>query len=241
VRSPRENEDRVDITPTAIHQLYLNRIESLQHILAKRLDNVSDLAVHEILTKDSTETALPAESVDFVLTSPPYCTRIDYVAATKIELAILHFLCRNNWQNLSRRMLGTTRVCAINAEPEGEWGPTCIDFLTKMRGHHSKASASYYFKTHLDYFQKLHRSLSVISRAMKRRALGIFVVQGSYYKEIHNDLPRILSEMASSQHLELKRREDFFSSRSMSVVNPNSRRYKRDSGAVESVLCFTKI
>ena len=32
---------------------------------------------------------IAADSVDFVLTSPPYCTRIDSTAATRIELAVL--------------------------------------------------------------------------------------------------------------------------------------------------------
>src|SRR4051794_18847070 len=36
---------------------------------------------------DSRSLPLADESADFVLTSPPYCTRIDYVVSTSFELA----------------------------------------------------------------------------------------------------------------------------------------------------------
>jgi len=49
--------------------------------------------------------------------------------------------------------------------PTKSWGPACIDFLKAVNAHTSKASAGYYYSTHLDYFDKMARSLVNIHAA----------------------------------------------------------------------------
>ena len=105
--------------------------------------------------------------------------------------------------------------------------------------HPSKASGGYYYKTHLDYFDKMARSLSRVTTALKPGGRAVFVVQDSYYKEIHNDLPQIVKEMGGKHGLKLSKRKDFHL-RSMSDINPGRKNYERPSGATESVLCFIK-
>jgi len=179
-------------------------------------------------------------SVDFVLTSPPYCTRIDYTAATRIELAILGPLLSADARDLSRRMLGSIRVPSCEIIQKDEWGETCNSFLDTLRQHKSKASAGYYFKTHVDYFDKMSRSLSRMHEALKPGGSAVLVVQDSHYKDIHNDLPTIIQEMGKHIGLDSVRRKDFRLNRSMSGINPYSRLYDRSVGATEAVLCLHK-
>jgi hypothetical protein len=120
------------------------------------------------------------------------------------------------------------------------WGKTCNTFLTELRNHRSKASSGYYLKTHLDYYYKLYRSLGAIASALKNEGLAILVVQDSHYKEIHNDLPAIVTEMAATYSLNLIRRDDFKLARTRAASHPHSRAYKSTSRAVEAVLCFAK-
>src|SRR5204862_4487117 len=94
--------------------------------------------------------ALEDESVDLALTSPPYCTRIDYTAATRIELAVLAPSMQADPEDLSRRMIGSTRVPRQEIEISPAWGPRCHDFLEALRRHRSKASSGYYYRIHLD-------------------------------------------------------------------------------------------
>jgi hypothetical protein len=75
-------------------------------------------------------------------------------------------------------------------------GSTCNEFLASVGAHKSKASSGYYLKTHLDYFSKLSSSIDRIVTVMRPGAKAILVVQDSYYKDVHNDLPTIVSEMA---------------------------------------------
>jgi len=179
-----------------------------------------------------------AESIDLILSSPPYCTRIDYSAATRIELAVLYPRLGLSMESLGRTMIGSTRVPKSELAPRQAWGDTCLTFLEKLKHHPSKASGGYYLKTHLDYFDKMQRSLKALAPALKPGAAAVLVVQDSYYKEIHNDLPTIIGEMGVAVGLTLARRVDFASARSMAGINPYTRIYKRKGGALEAVLCF---
>jgi tRNA G10 N-methylase Trm11 len=178
-------------------------------------------------------------SVDLVLTSPPYCTRIDYAIATMPELAVLgyggeQFAC------LRRALTGTLTITDFIPEVSASWGQTCLGFLKKLRAHPSKASGTYYLKTHLQYFEAIERSLNEIHRIMRNGAQCVFVVQDSYYKDVLNDLPTIFAEMAEIKGLRMVRRQDFKLSRTMVRINPRTKKYRPKPTAVESVLCFAK-
>ena len=67
------------------------------------------------------------------------------------------------------------------------------------------------------------------------------VVQDSFYKDIHNDLPKIVTEMCKIDGLRLRRREDFLLKRSMAGINPKVKLYRTGAEACESVLCFEKL
>lgn len=189
---------------------------------------------------DTAQATPEPASIDLILSSPPYCTRIDYSAATRVELAILFPRLGLSMEGLGRRMIGSTRVPKTEIDTKPEWGDTCLAFLDRLKVHPSKASAGYYLKTHLDYYDKMARSIAALAPALKPGGAAIFVVQDSYYKELHNDLPTIIGEMGSAASLILDRRVDFYSSRSMSGINPYTRVYKRKTGAMESVLCFKR-
>lgn len=197
-------------------------------------------AQSELFLADTTSMRLPEESVDMVLTSPPYCTRIDYSIATRIELAVLYPLIDVTVEELGRKMIGSTRVPNHNIVAAPSWGETCCAFLADLRAHTSKASSGYYYKTHLDYFEKMERSLFNISHSLRHGGKAVLVVQDSYYKDIHNDLPTITAEMAKSAGLNLRRRDDFHFKRSMVGIHKYARNYKRATGVTESVLCFEK-
>src|SRR5690606_33445425 len=95
------------------------------------------------------------ESVDIVLTSPPYCTRIDYAVATSIEIATIRV---SNIRNLRDNLIGTSTIKKEVVEANSIWGSNCNSFLNKVKNHPSVASSSYYYKNHLQYFNDLYKS-----------------------------------------------------------------------------------
>lgn len=245
IKLPKTDDERLDPTVYAIaHQFAANVRGMSEALAAKQLseDAAGDeftAGTSTIQLADTTKMVLGASSVDFVLTSPPYCTRIDYTAATRVELAVLAPLLKVKPRELGGRMIGSVQVPKAAIEIDKSWGRTCATFLDALKVHPSKASAGYYYKTHLDYFDKLSRSLGRIATALKPGGRAVFVVQDSYYKDIHNDLPQILKEIGTRTGLTFSNRKDFHL-RSMSDINPGRKTYERPSGATEAVVCFTK-
>jgi DNA modification methylase len=211
-----------------------------RHLTSKTLTTITP-TLSSLNVCSSEQLTQEDNSVDLVLTSPPYCTRIDYAVATSAELAILGFDRQTNFAELRSRLMGTTTVPRIAPKILPIFGKTCLDLLNDIKIHPSAASSTYYLKNHLHYFSSLQKSLEEITRVLKPQGIATFVVQDSAYKEIHNDLPTIVSEMACALNLVEFQRDDFSLGASISSINSRSRRYKPAGfKPTESVLSFFK-
>lgn len=178
------------------------------------------------------------ESIDLILSSPPYCTRIDYGIATLVELAVMGFEVESRLRELRAGLIGTPTIHPDTPTPHASWGKTCIRLLDQVRDHPSKAAKSYYYKTYVQYFAAIARSLKELGRCLKPGGRCVLVVQDSYFKDVHVDLPGIFVEMAVPSSLRLQGRTDFPIRRTFGSINAASRNYRRTSSATESVLCF---
>jgi DNA modification methylase len=142
---------------------------------------------------DARALPLADSSVDFALTSPPYCTRIDYVISTSFELAALGIGRESvEFNRLRRACMGT--LLARNGpppEPCSSWPDEIQTLLSSIRNHPSKASRSYYYKTFWQYFADCELALRELRRTLKPGGAAVLVVQSSYYKELPVDLPRL--------------------------------------------------
>lgn len=245
LRTPKPNDARVAASLAAIARDFGNNVRGMTtalvekrraNLLMKKVPHPGDCRVS---LSDTVSMEVAEGSVDFVLTSPPYCTRIDYTAATRIELAVLAPLLKTAERALGRQMIGSTQVPKASIDLDEGWGETCLTFLAALKAHPSKASGGYYYRTHLDYFDKMNRSIQRLAISLKTGGRAVLVVQDSYYKDIHNDLPKIITEICAHHGLVLRQAEAFHL-RSMSDINPGRQTYARPSGATESVLCFTR-
>ena len=182
---------------------------------------------------------LKSDSVELIITSPPYCTRIDYAISTALELAVLG-VTASRADSLRRSLMGTTTVEKVAAEVDDRWGTSCCEFLEGVRTHPSKASSTYYFKSHVQYFRDLYKSVEECQRILSPAGVAVLVVQDSEYKGIRNDLASITTEMFKSRGLRLMQRSDFRKSVNMRSLNSGSRAYSSGGVPVETVLTFTK-
>jgi hypothetical protein len=196
----------------------------------------------ERILKVASSEKLPLEtaSVKLVLASPPYCTRIDYAVATSAELSLLGVGLDLEFKQLRHDMIGSATVPRTAPMAADSWGETCLTFLGRLERHGSKASATYYHKNHLQYFQSISDSISEISRVLKPDGKCVLVVQDSYYKDLHNDLPTTIAEMGFFRNLVLCEKCDFPLSRTMAGINPAASSYRTSFNAIESVLIFRK-
>lgn len=237
VKRPRSIRSRLRPGVSAIREMFSS---NLAQMLPPGLTNPDSAARAEkvIGVGSSEKIPLPNDSVSCVLGSPPYCTRIDYAVATSPELAILGYAFDSEFDGLRRQLIGTPTVPQSAPKINGSLGETCGKFLDALSAHDSKASSTYYYKNHVQYFLSIGASLSEISRVLKPGARCILVVQDSYYKDVHNDLPAILVEMAALRGLELRGRHDFLLSRTLAGINPGANGYRKSFSAIESVLNF---
>lgn len=225
----------VDIILTTTKALLKDAVSGLTDLPATTSRNIS------IQQADSRFIPLPARSVSAVISSPPYCTRIDYAIATSPELFLLDLVSSSSFRELRERLLGTTVTHLQNIfHPPTAWGSNCIHTISRIRLHPSKASSSYYIKNFLQYFASLHDSIEEINRVTARGASIALVVQDSYYKEVHVDLPTIVVEMAALVGWNLQSKRDHLIASTMAASNPGSRIYRKDFSATESVLIFRK-
>jgi hypothetical protein len=177
-----------------------------------------------------------AESVDTIITSPPYCTRIDYAVATLPELGTLDVSPRNV-RKLRDRLIGTLTITP--EETFDSFGPTANQLLQKVKAHTSRASDTYYARFFHQYLTSMNLSLKEISRTMASEATAVIVVQDSYYKEIHVDVPAMISEFAQAQGWIVADRTDY-KVPTRASMNTRARQYRDDRSAVEAVLVFNK-
>lgn len=245
LRAPKADDIRISASQVNVARDFGSNVRDMTAALVQKretdlcLKNVPHPGDCKVTLSDTVSMDITADSVDFVLTSPPYCTRIDYTAATRIELAVLAPLLKTAERDLGRQMIGSTQVPKADIVVNQGWGETCLTFLNALKAHPSKASAGYYYRTHLDYFDKMDRSMQRLAVGLKPGGRAVLVVQDSYYKDIHNNLPKIITEIGAHHGLTLFQRKAF-RLRSMSDINPGRHTYRRPSGATESVLCFTK-
>lgn len=243
IKSPLSLSQRLRPTQNAILECFHSNILYMSSCITKLSKNFpvsGENSFCKIGLASSKSIPLPCESIDAVITSPPYCTRIDYAIATKPELAVLGYSKKNGLDSLRNTMIGTPTINGSRLEKRLEWGETCNRFLEKIENHESKSSSSYYLKTHLQYFNDIFESLRETSRCMKPNANCVIVVQGSFYKEIQNNLPEIFMEMSGNLGWSIKDKFDFSQSRNMAALNPAYRNRHLNPAVTESVLWFQK-
>lgn len=198
------------------------------------LESVTESATVELLAASSLALPSTAESATWAVSSPPYCTRIDYAVASRPELAMLG-IRSDAQEELRREMLGTTTVPKTVAVSPSHVGEEAARVLHDVSRHKAKASATYYRKWLAQYYDGLATSLDQLS-ALDQLGVLALVVQDSHYKEIRMDLASIMTEMCHMRGWLLAARRDFTVPKTKATINPGTRKYRDAFDATESVL-----
>ncbi len=194
-----------------------------------------------ILTANSNNVPLDDFSIDLVITSPPYCTRIDYVRMTSPEIAIFYPLLIDEERELRRKMLGSV---LISGRPKADWttiqSETARATMATICGHQSKASGTYYAKFFGNYFVEIQKSVREISRVLRDGGHGYMVLERSHYKQHEIKLDLIISEMIEASGLRPIKIWKFPKKHSMIMLNKSSWKQATSRSETELVLEFSK-
>jgi hypothetical protein len=191
----------------------------------------------QIATALSSALPVPDGSVDVVLTSPPYLTRIDYAVAYTRELAVLgHDIAKD--RTLRAALMGTTLIRG-DADSSLRIGETASTLIKDVTSHSSKASSGYYRKQVLQYLRDLTAGLDEVTRVTKDGAIFHLVVQDSYYKDIPVKLADICAEECVLRGWSLVDRDPYVVKRTLTSVNTAARNYKK-SDVSETVISLRR-
>lgn len=239
IKKPKNPDDKIRVPWVQLRDQYVSYVNGMINGMSV-VEHDWPSGLSEITVGSSGNLSVDSSSIDFVLTSPPYCTRIDYGVATLPELSILCVNGEDEVDKIRRKLMGTTTVPKSIENKANSLTGKCHDFLEAVRSHSSKASKTYYYKNLVQYFYDLMVSLGEIDRVLKVKAKFVCVVQDSYYKDVHCDLPGIVVEMASSRGLMLLENVEFESKRNMANMNVGAKQYRDKRTAYENVLIFEK-
>jgi len=242
LKAPQHWRDRASLSASQLKALFVAAGSQMLESLQSDAHWIREGGAREVVigTAKASSIALPNSSVDCVVTSPPYCTRIDYAMSTAVELAILGIGNDQRFRELRDEMTGTSTVRSDVSTSRDGWGSTCAQLLRDIESHSSKASRTYYLKTHQQYFADIFASLQEIDRCLRCGGQCVMVVQDSYYKNVHNDLPTILVEMGLGMKWRLVTRSDYPIWRTMAGLNRRAKLHLENRTTAESVLWFTK-
>lgn len=240
IKLARFESEKISVSRNSIVELFDNFLEEQLFLLncIEYTNFSSDLAT--FTTANSRKIPLADKSVDHVLTSPPYCTRIDYAVAMRPELAVLGIQNNIDFKELRAQTTGAPVIRNQLLELNENWGKSCTKFLESVRRHPSIASKSYYYTNLLQYFDDMYYSFNEIARVCRLGANVGIVVQDSFYKNLHNNLPVFFEEMLSDFGF-IKINDMSFKSNSFDNINPKSLKYQKKQKTREFFLSFKKM
>jgi DNA modification methylase len=206
-------------------------------------NNTSSICRHtgvSVFASSSTNLAsLKDRCIDAIITSPPYCTRIDYAVYCAPEFAVISHRTGLSFAELRNDMIGSPLV-GRKTQNRANWGADAEKFLDAVWAHPSKASMGYYFNYFTKYFAAMQSSITELSRVAKPGCNAYVVVQSSFYKDVYLDLPAIITDMFGLVGWALVSRDDFQVAASFSYLNPKTRLYAKNRKVVESVIRFSR-
>lgn len=190
-----------------------------------------------VVSGDARSLPVADDSVDFVLTSPPYCTRLDYPVSVALELAALGLDPTTGLRSLRSASMGTPLV-REEADASPAWPPRLRRLLGAINAHPSKNSATYYRPTYEQYFADAHLSLRQVQRVLKPKGKAVLVLQTSFYKEIPIPLPDLYIDLAGALGMRGTTVLRFPVQKVLTQINPTARRHLADRQYVESVIAL---
>jgi len=149
---------------------------------------------------------LNKNSIDLIMTSPPYLTAQKYIRTHKLELQWLNMLSHDDLSVLQKNIIGAERVSHKRFSPDKILGVPSIDQLVSWAALRSVDRAA----TIYCYFEDMRFALMEMHRVLKDRGYCIIVLGNNHvlgkFVETHNLLKDLALEIGFELRVILKDR-----------------------------------
>jgi SAM-dependent methyltransferase len=142
---------------------------------------------------------LPSNSIDLILTSPPYLTAQKYLRTQKLELFWLGLLSEEEFSHLNRNIIGSENTSLKDIELKS-LGIESIDSLIKWASAISLQRTANLYK----YFFDMELALSEMYRVLKKDRYAVIVVGNNKVLGKYVETYKLLIDLAVSVGFELE-------------------------------------
>lgn len=177
-------------------------------------------------------------SLDAIVTSPPYANRTDYIRHYLPASELLLTASGRPEREVRQAQIGTPLIRDFDARLA--MPATVRETLERIRTHGSYASERYYYKGFLYYFADMQQALLRMQSWLRPGGLLLMVVQDTFYKDVHVATPDLLGDLAEAAGLRRIGRKDWNVRNYLSQLSPHSRKTARPHQPRESVIAFSK-
>lgn len=154
----------------------------------------SKLAERGRVIKDSNTHPLDSNSIDLIITSPPYLNAQKYIRTHKLELLWLGIVTEKELLALDKKLIGTEKVSLKQVDFNEQLGIKSIDRLIKWAVIISPIRAALVY----NYFQDMRQTISEMYRVLKNNAYAILVVGNNTVLKKKVETYRLLTDLATS-------------------------------------------
>lgn len=233
-----KSDKKVTLSPQVLFEELRNNAAQMLRDIKEFYAFQCEVIPHISLTGDIRSMPFYGESIDVLIASPPYLTRIDYAISTMPEIYLLGG--EELLSCIRHSTMGAPVITKGEKYQKQSWGTTCNFILDSIKEHPTKAAKSYYWKNIVQYFMDLDNALDEIKRVLKPGGKELIVVQSSYFKELEIPLAKIYCEFAVNKGFkaEIVRSEKV--KNHLAHVNTKSNSYKRGKVYYESFVYLEK-
>ncbi|MDE3203438.1 MAG: hypothetical protein KGQ66_04365 [Acidobacteriota bacterium] len=231
VRRARASDEHIYLPDDELDHAIVRRQKMMVETLSQE-QPLSGLA--SVLRASAAELPLRPSSVDRILTSPPYMTRIDYAIAYSRELALMGI---DVWSDRRFRLslMGSTLIRSREKAIPQCKSDLARDTWADIKSHPSKDSSGYYSTQASQYLSDMAAALKCVTRVARDDAHMTLVVQDSTYKEQHLSVSEIWMAEAAELGWVLCSKKPFPVRRSLITLNVAAQEYPKPPVA-ETVL-----
>jgi hypothetical protein len=194
-----------------------------------------------VVLGDARNTDSAAKGASLFLTSPPYLSRLDYIRASSPELDYLHHIgVIHDVHQIRKEQIGTVTIPEESMGHEQPLPQSSCRLLKEVSNHPSKASKSYYTKFFTNYLSSMNSVFESMTKACRKDARLVMVVQDSWYKDIHVPTSSLLKDMLVASGWTLKNEWRYEVTAILSSLNPYSREWKPSKTVGEYVQMYVR-
>jgi len=157
------------------------------------------LGIKGYLSREGSRT-LRSNSIDLILTSPPYLTAQKYIRTQKLELFWLEMVSEEEFDNLRKEIIGTEKVPIKEINFDYKFGIKSIDSIITWACPLSKERAA----TIIKYFLDMKKSLIEMYRVLKKGAYCIIVIGNNKVLGKYLETYRLITDLALATGFKLK-------------------------------------